>query len=185
VLTIGPTPGIPRSSPLSQISVSGGWSGALLDLIAAPESHGNYNAWYGNAYQDRVDLSGLTVDQVRGLQADLVRSTGGSSVGRYQLLDDTLDGLVDRMGLTGHERFTPVLQDRMALQLAHDAGMEDWIRGRTSDEHFARNLSQVWAALPRDASNRSQYEGIQGNRALVDWTSVIASLRSIRRDGAS
>jgi conjugal transfer mating pair stabilization protein TraG len=62
----------------------------LLDLIAAPESHGNYNAWYGNAYQDRVDLAGLTVDQVRGLQADLVRSTGGSAVGRYQLLDDTL-----------------------------------------------------------------------------------------------
>jgi len=175
----------PVSPPLSQSSVSGGWPGALLDLIAAPESHGNYNAWYGNAEQDRVDLAGLTVDQVRDLQADLVRSTGGSAVGRYQLLDDTLDGLLDRMGLTGHERFTPVLQDRMALQLARDAGMEDWIRRRTSDEHFARNLSQVWAALPRDASNRSQYEGIQGNRALVDWTSVIASLRSIRRDGAS
>jgi conjugal transfer mating pair stabilization protein TraG len=178
----GSTPVFP---PLSQSSVSGGWPGALLDLIAAPESHGNYNAWYGNAEQDRVDLAGLTVDQVRDLQADLVRSTGGSAVGRYQLLDDTLDGLLGRMGLTGHERFTPVLQDRMALQLARDAGMEDWIRRRTSDEHFARNLSQVWAALPRDASNRSQYEGIQGNRALVDWTSVIASLRSIRRDGAS
>jgi conjugal transfer mating pair stabilization protein TraG len=175
----------PVSPPLSQSSVSDGWPGELLDLIAAPESHGNYNAWYGNAYQDRVDLAGLTVDQVRGLQADLVRSTGGSAVGRYQLLDDTLDGLVDRMGLTGHEHFTPVLQDRMALQLAGDAGMEDWIRGRTSDEHFARNLSQVWAALPRDVSNRSQYEGIQGNRALVDWTSVIVSLRSIRGDGPS
>jgi conjugal transfer mating pair stabilization protein TraG len=157
----------------------------LLDLIAAPESHGNYNAWYGNPEQDRVELAGLTVDQVRGLQADLVRSTGGSAVGRYQLLDDTLDGLVDRMGLTGHERFTPVLQDRMALQLAHDAGMEDWIRGRTSDEHFAQNLSHVWATLPRDASNRSQYEGIQGNRALVEWTTVIASLRGIRGDHAS
>jgi len=179
------TGSIPVSPPLSQSSVSGGWPGALLDLIAAPESRGNYNAWYGNAYQDRVDLAGLTVDQVRGLQADLVRSTGGSAIGRYQLLDDTLDGLVDRMDLTGHERFTPMLQDRMALQLARDAGMEDWIRGRTSDEHFARNLSQVWAALPRDASNQSQYEGIQGNRALADWTSVIASLRSIRRDGAS
>jgi conjugal transfer mating pair stabilization protein TraG len=89
------------------------------------------------------------------------------------------------MGLTGNERFTPDLQDRMALRLARDAGMEDWIRGRTSDEHFAQNLSQVWAALPRDASNRSQYEGIQGNRALVDWTTVIASLRGIRRDEAS
>jgi conjugal transfer mating pair stabilization protein TraG len=123
----------PVSPPLSQNSVSGGWSGTLLDLIALPESRGNYNAWYGNAEQDRVDLAGLTVDQVRGLQADLVRSTGGSAVGRYQLLDDTLDGLIDQMGLTGNERFTPELQDRMALQLARDAGMDDWAAGRISN----------------------------------------------------
>jgi conjugal transfer mating pair stabilization protein TraG len=31
----------PVSPPLSESSVSGGWSGALLDLIAAPESRGN------------------------------------------------------------------------------------------------------------------------------------------------
>jgi hypothetical protein len=67
-----------------------------------------------------------TVDEVRDLQADLVRSTGGSAVGRYQLLDDTLNGLIDRMGLIGNEPFTPTLQDRMALQLAWDAGMDDW-----------------------------------------------------------
>jgi len=88
------------------------------------------------------------------------------------------------MGLTGNERFTPALQDRMALELARDAGMEAWLGGQTSDEDFAQNLSQVWAALPRDASNRSHYEGIQGNRALVDWPTVIASLQEIRRDDA-
>jgi conjugal transfer mating pair stabilization protein TraG len=174
----------PVSPPLSQNSVSGGSSGALLDLIAAPESQGNYNAWYGNAEQGRVDLAGLTVDQVRGLQADLVRSTGGSAIGRYQILDDTLDGVIDRMGLTGNERFTPELQDRMALVLARDAGMEGWIGGRISDERFARNLSEIWAGLPRDASNESHYEGVQGNRALVDWNIVIASLRGIRGNRA-
>jgi conjugal transfer mating pair stabilization protein TraG len=170
----------PVSPPLSQGSVSGGWSGALLDLIAAPESRGNYNAWYGDAAQDRVDLSRFTVDQVRDLQADLVRSNGGSAVGRYQFLDDTLDGLVDRLGLNGNERFSPELQDRLALQLARDAGMEDWIGGRISDERFAESLSQVWAGLPRDESNESYYEGIQGNRATVDWNTVIAALRGIR-----
>jgi conjugal transfer mating pair stabilization protein TraG len=170
----------PVSPPLSQNSVSDGWSGALLDLIAAPESRGNYNAWYGDSAQDRVDLADLTVDQVRDLQADLVRSNGGSAIGRYQFLDDTLDGLVERMELSGNERFTPALQDRMALQLARDAGMDDWIGGRISDERFAENLSQVWAGRPRDGSNESYYEGIQGNRATVDWNIVIASLRGIR-----
>ena len=170
----------PVSPPLSQNSVSGGWSGALLDLIALPESRGNYNAWYGNAEQDRVDLTGLTVDQVRDLQADLVRSTGGSAIGRYQLLDETVDALIDRMGLTGHERFAPALQDRMALLLAQDADMQGWIGGRISDEQFAQNLSEIWAGLPRDSSNESYYEGIQGNRATVDWNTAIASLREIR-----
>jgi conjugal transfer mating pair stabilization protein TraG len=175
----------PVSPPLSQYSVSGGQVGALLDLIAAPESRGNYNAWYGDAAQDRVDLSRFTVDQVRDLQADLVRSNGGSAIGRYQFLDDTLDGLVDRLGLNGNERFSPELQDRMALQLARDAGMEDWIRGRISDERFAESLSQVWAGLPRDESNESYYQGIQGNRATVDWNIVIAALRGIRDGRAS
>jgi conjugal transfer mating pair stabilization protein TraG len=179
------TGGAPVSPPLSQRSVSGGQAGALLDLIAAPESHGNYNAWYGNAGQDRLDLAALTVNQVRDLQGDLVRTNGGSAIGRYQLLDDTLNVLVDRLGLSGAERFTPALQDRMALELTRDAGMEDWIAGRVRDERFAANLSQVWAGLPRDASNESYYEGIQGNRATVDWNSVIASLRAIRGGRAS
>ena len=128
-----------------------------------------------------MDLSGFTVDQVRDLQADLVQANGGSAIGRYQLLDDTLDGLVERLGLSGNERFTPALQDRLALQLAQDAGMDDWIGGRISDERFAENLSQVWAGLPRDGSNESYYAGIQGNRARVDWNTVMASLRGIRR----
>jgi conjugal transfer mating pair stabilization protein TraG len=175
----------PVSPPLSESSVSGGWSGSLLDLIAAPESRGNYNAWYGDAAQNRVDLSSFTVDQVRDLQADLVRANGGSAIGRYQLLDDTLDGLVERLGLNGNERFSPALQDRLALQLAQDAGMEDWIAGRISDERFAENLSQVWAGLPRDGLNESYYAGIQGNRATVDWNTVMASLRGIRGDRGS
>jgi conjugal transfer mating pair stabilization protein TraG len=175
------TGGTPVSPPLSQNSVSGGWSGALLDLIAAPESGGNYNAWYGNAEQDRSDLAGLTVNEVRELQSDLVRSNGGSAIGRYQLLDDTLDGLIDRMDLTGNERFTPELQDRMALLLARDAGMEGWMGGRISDERFAGNLSEIWAGLPRDASNESYYEGVQGNQATVDWHTVVGSLRDLRR----
>lgn len=179
------TGGSPVSPPLSQNSVSGGWSGALLDLISVPESRGNYNAWYGNSEQDRVDLSGLSVNEVRDLQGDLVQSNGGSAIGRYQLLDDTLDGLIDRMSLSGNERFTPALQDRMALVLARDAGMEGWIGGQISDERFAQNLSEVWAGLPRDASNESYYEGVQGNRATVDWSMVIDALRGIRSNAAS
>jgi conjugal transfer mating pair stabilization protein TraG len=176
--------GAPLSPPLSQTSVTGGSQGALLDLIAAPESGGNYNAWYGQPRQSEVDLSSLTLDQVRTLQGELVRANGGSAIGRYQIVGETLDHLMGRLNLSGAERFTPELQDRLALQLARDAGLDDWREGRTSDEGFAQSLARVWAGLPRDRSNRSYYEGVAGNRAGLDYDTVVASLQAMRREGS-
>jgi conjugal transfer mating pair stabilization protein TraG len=171
----------PLSPPaLSQGNVIGGRAGAVLDLIATAESQGNYNAWHGNAAQRDVDLSALSVIEVRALQAELVHSTGGSAIGRYQILDDTLGSLATRLGLSGDERFTPALQDRLALQLARDAGLDRWLEGRLSDGQFATNLSQIWAGLPTDETNRSAYEGIAGNRAALKYDAMRASLRSIR-----
>jgi hypothetical protein len=156
---------------------------AVLDLVSGPESLGNYNAWYRDAHQGQVQLADLTVGEVRALQGRLVRRNGGSAVGRYQIIDDTLDRFIVRMGLSGDERFTPALQDRMAMRLARDAGLEAWLAGALSDERFAANLAWVWAGLPGDHRNRSVYAGIQGNRATGGWRTVVASLRHVRFDG--
>ncbi|MCF7983061.1 MAG: conjugal transfer protein TraG N-terminal domain-containing protein [Thiohalocapsa sp.] len=164
-------------------SVSNGASARLLDLIAAPESRGNYNALYRDADQQQIRLTDMTLDQVRQLQQRLVADRGGSPVGRYQIIDDTLDRLMTRMGLSGRERFTPELQDRMALLLARDAGLDAWQSGRLSDEHFAHNLSSIWAGLPSDASNQSYYEGLAGNRANIGWADVNSALKQARERG--
>jgi hypothetical protein len=153
---------------------------AVLDLVAAPESGGNYNAWYGAANQQAVPLIALTLGDVRALQAHLVRATGGSAIGRYQFIAPTLARLVARLGLTGHARFTPALQDRLAGELLREAGLAAWLAGGLPDASFAANLARVWAALPRDASNRSVYAGLAGNRATRTWDAVVAALRVIR-----
>jgi hypothetical protein len=153
---------------------------AVLDLVAAPESGGNYNAWYGAANQQAVPLIALTLGDVRALQAQLVRATGGSAIGRYQFIAPTLARLVARLGLTGQARFTPALQDRLAGELLREAGLAAWLDGRLSDESFAANLARAWAALPRDASNRSVYADLAGNRATRTWDAVVAALRAIR-----
>jgi len=172
--------GSPQAKGRSVIDV---WrTSAVLDLVAGPESQGNYNAWYRAAHQNAVQLADLTVGEVRALQTRLVRVNGGSAMGRYQIIDDTLDGLVARMGLTGKERFTPALQDRMAMQLAREAGLEAWLAGALGDERFAANLARVWAGLPSDQRGRSLYAGIQGNRATLGWRTLVASLRGIRAD---
>jgi conjugal transfer mating pair stabilization protein TraG len=122
----------------------------------------------------------MTLNAVRELQQRLVAERGGSPVGRYQLIDDTLDGLIGRLGLSGAERFTPELQDRMGLLLARDAGLDAWQAGRLSTETFAHNLSRIWAGLPADESNRSAYEGVAGNRANVSWAAVMLKLDAVQ-----
>ena len=155
---------------------------AVLDLVAGPESRGNYNAWYRAAHQRDLQLAELTVAEVRVLQRRLVRKNGGSAIGRYQIIDDTLDGLIVGMGLRGSERFTPALQDRMAMRLAREAGLDAWLDGALSDERFAARLARVWAGLPADHSDRSRYAGIQGNRAGIGWRALVTSLGRIRSE---
>jgi conjugal transfer mating pair stabilization protein TraG len=130
-----------------------------------------------------VQLADLTVDEVRTLQRRLVRVNGGSAIGRYQIIDDTLEGLVARMGLSGKGRFTPALQDRLAMHLTREAGLDAWLAGSLDDARFAANLARVWAGLPADRSGRSHYAGVAGNRAGVGWRTVVAALRHIRFEG--
>lgn len=155
---------------------------AVLDLVAGPESRGNYNAWYRAADQNDLQLAELTVTEVRALRRRLVRTNGGSAIGRYQIIDDTLDGLIVGMGLRGSERFTPALQDRMAMHLAREAGLEARLDGALSDERFAARLARVLAGLPADHSDRSRYAGIQGNRAGIGWRALVTSLGRIRSE---
>ncbi|NEX19885.1 conjugal transfer protein TraG [Thiorhodococcus mannitoliphagus] len=167
--------------PLMHASVTEGRLGHVLDLIAVPESHGNYNAWYDNADQNDVDLSTLTLGEVRTLQQQLLDAgNGGSAIGRYQFVPSTLEDLTDRLGLSESEPFTPALQDRLALVLARDAGVNDWMAGTLPSDAFAYNLSKTWAGLPKDASNQSYHQGVGDNAARIDYTTVLERLRAIR-----
>lgn len=167
--------------PLMHPSATDGRFGQLLDLIAVPESHGNYNAWYNDVDQNQVELSALTLDEVQVLQQQLLDAgNGGSAIGRYQFMPATLEHLTERLGLSGSERFTPALQDRLALVLARDAGINDWMNEAISTDTFAYNLSKVWAGLPKDASNESYHQGVGDNAARIDYRTVIDRLAAIR-----
>ena len=167
--------------PLMHPSATDGRFGQLLDLIAVPESHGNYNAWYNDVEQNQVELSALTLDEVQMLQQQLLDAgNGGSAIGRYQFMPATLEHLTERLGLSGSERFTPALQDRLALVLARDAGVNDWMNEAISTDTFAYNLSKIWAGLPKDASNESYHQGVGDNAARIDYRTVIDRLAAIR-----
>jgi conjugal transfer mating pair stabilization protein TraG len=154
---------------------------ALLDFIAQPESGGNYNAVIGNS-KARDDLSALTIADIYKLQGRLVSSGQPSSaVGRYQFLRSTLTGLIASEHIAGTDRFTPAMQDRLAIRLMVGRGYSAWWLGRISDEEFAHRLSCEWASLPDpEHDGKSHFDGVGKNHAAYTLAEVYAALARVR-----
>lgn len=151
----------------------------LLDFIGRIEAAGNYDAIYGKAYS-KHDLSQYTLNQILEQQRQRINDGGQSATGKYQFIRKTLKGLRDAMNLTGDEKFTPELQDRMAIQLLEWRGLKRWQSGRLSDEQFANNLAKEWASLPVIETGRSYYAGDGLNKSLITPEKVLECLRETR-----
>lgn len=157
----------------------------ILDFISGPESRGNYNAVFGLG-DSAHDLSKYTLDGIlagQHFEALGGRVRGQSATGRYQIINKTLRGLKDELGLSGAERFTPELQDRLALQLLRRRGYDRWREGKMSTETFALNLAREWASLPDLRTGRSVYDGDGLNKSHVTPKQVLAALGSPAADG--
>lgn len=107
------------------------FSSSILELIASKESAGNYNATLDNGRWTGGDrnLVGMTLREVRALQ-DTMRTPenralygdgkGSSALGKYQIVGQTLESLIKKMGLSGNEKFDERMQDQMAMRLLND-----------------------------------------------------------------
>lgn len=138
----------------------------ILDFVAGPESRGNYNAVYSQADRN-VDLGTETLDTIIASGGYRTRTYGSSAIGRYQFMKATLQDLKKSMGLSGGEKFTPELQDRMAIALLERRGLTKWRAGEMTLEEFANNLAKEWASLPNMQTGRSHYAGDGMNKSLV------------------
>jgi len=148
----------------------------LLDLIGKGESHGNYNAVFGNIANTR-DLSQYTIDDILKHQQEARRrGIASTAIGRYGFIYKTLRGLKSEMGLTGNEPFTPQLQDQMGKALLNRRGLEEYRAGRIGKKTFALALSQEFASLPDPTTGRSFYHGDGLNKAQVSRSTVYAAL---------
>lgn len=157
----------------------------LLNLIAEGESNDNYNAYFGNPQNQEVDFTSMTIDEVIRWQNDFVRQGSPSSaVGRYQIINKTLVGLVEQLDVDTSQKFDEDLQDRLAITLLERRGAKDFVNGRISREEFASNLSKEWAALPKvlgDNPRKSYYsaDGLNQSRIAVnDLLKVIEKANS-------
>lgn len=108
--------------------------------IFAGESGGDYNALFGFSNRDggqfsNVKLSDMTVDQAlafsdpSGPYGQWVKGQIGrvaTPMGAYQIVGTTLRAAKDGLGLTGSERMTPEIQDRLGGWIYANQGTGAW-----------------------------------------------------------
>jgi muramidase (phage lysozyme) len=153
---------------------------SFLDTVAGPESAGNYNVLYGGS---EAPLTDMTVDEVLAYQKEHAQKEGSSAAGKYQIVQDTLRGLKNNMGLRGDEKFTPEMQDQMAIKLMEGRGLNEYMQGDISAEQFQNNLAQEWAGLPT-TEGKSHYHGdSMGNKAGISSEDISQAITQLKEGG--
>lgn len=175
----------------------------LLDLIARHESDSAAEAqgvesgydvvvWQAfKVYPPLKPLTTLTVAEVLDWQEEAIRRykekhnsrIGYSAVGRYQIINSTLQGLIDSWWKMS-DVFDASTQDMLGLQLLRRRGFDRWLAGRMhgGDKSFADALSMEWASLPY-RTGRSYYDkDVHGNKALVSRQELMYVLQMVKKD---
>lgn len=148
----------------------------LLDVIGRVEGRGNYNILVGG--KSLPELTDMTVAEVLNFQAGM-RGQGyeSTAVGKYQIIRDTLAGLVGRGVVGPDDVFSPGTQDKLALALMKGRGLDKYLAGDLPADAFADSLAREWASLPL-ASGKSAYAGVGSNKSLLsrdEFMSVFAA----------
>lgn len=153
----------------------------ILSLIGKTEGTDrgegyNETLGYGAYTGGKVNLVGMTLDEVDALQTKMLRhkdnSWNSSAVGRYQIVRTTLRSLRKELGLTGTELYDAKMQDRLGMALLERRGLSRWQAGRMSDDAFLNNLAQEWASLP-NSKGKGHYKG---QRAAATSAQVLKAL---------
>lgn len=158
--------GTEKASPTGSVD-------SLLNLIGKHESGGDYNILVGGK---RANLTEMTVAEVLKFQ-DTMRARGHetSAVGKYQIIKGTLLGAMRSAGVSMDDKFDSMTQDKLALALLKNRGLEKYQNKKIDAEKFADNLSQEWASLPYK-TGKSFYAGVGSNKSSVSRDEVIGSL---------
>lgn len=161
--------------PTSDFSIS---TYKLLDFISGAES----GVQGYNAVQLRARIlppkppTHMTLAEIR----QWIEATPGQqhAIGRYQIIPSTLEYLIHALDLRADMIFDQRLQDKLAMRLLEDAGLNQFRNGLIDADSFMDEVAFVWAGLPLK-SGFSAYHGFNGNRATVSRAEYEARFKEI------
>jgi len=101
-------------------------------------------------------LTDLTIKEIMALQAERsgmsnqewIRQGRLHAVGRYQFIGKTLPGVVARSGIPTSAKFTPEVQDQLAIQYLKEAGISAWIGPRDKASREERAIIEQARKIP-------------------------------------
>lgn len=158
-----------------------GFHGFIAAAEGVAEGTQGYSQTFGNKQTgSHIPVQEMTLGQVLEAQDFMVsQGSQSSAIGRYQIINKTLKGLIKSMGLSEDAVFTPELQDRMAFELMKARGLDKFKAGEMTARQFATNLSKEWASLPNPQTGRTYYDdGL--NRARVSTEDFLWSVEGLR-----
>lgn len=162
--------------PGSRVAATGEHS-SLLDFIGAKESRGNYNITVGG--KTEPNLTNMTIAEVLEYQSGMLkRGHESTAVGKYQIIKATLQDLIKMGYASTSDKFTPEVQDRLAVGLLKRRGLDNYLAGKISKEQFADNLSKEWASLPY-RTGASYYAGVGSNKSAGTRDSFVSVVASV------
>lgn len=102
-------------------------------------------------------------------------------IGGYQFNKNNLIKWAENSGLTKQDIFNAKNQDNIVLYLILDVRKgHKWFKGEITLEEFMTSISQEWAGLPTGTSEKSYYDGVNGNQANVTRAEVRAALTAVK-----
>ena len=116
-------------------------------------------------------LTDFTIAEIKQLQYDDGSMSKGQwieagklhAVGAYQFIGNTLPGVAERAGIPDSAKFTPGVQDLMALQLMKERGINPWVG--PSDKASAEER----AIIERARTQPIAYDSTSGGGAIKSF----------------
>lgn len=170
-----------------------GFAAEIKQLMAKAE--GNYNSVnfggkLGNGSGSR-DLGNMTVNQILGA----MKRDEFDAVGKYQIVPKTFEAAVRSLNISGNEKFTPQLQERLfndyLIQKAGGGAAYAYIQGKHNDLNKALTaMAQEWASFPvphdmkghvqQVKAGQSYYQGYHGNKSNLSLNEARSALVAAR-----
>jgi len=158
-------------------AVSGdGVDKAILDLISSVEA---------KSYDTMNVSRGATAGKPTEMTVDWLVANANGAIGRYQQMPEYLRDRVIAAGGKGSDKFTPELQDRVALKMLYSGhGFSRWRSGQMSNEEFGDRLSATWRGLPHSSGGTYPDRYAGRNKAHISRPAFMTRLSQIKSGGS-